>query len=218
MRVLDVAGRWVRLDLNEPSGFLDGGPARAHLGGDVPLIGLADGTQLRASYAHVYRANPWLWACVNLIARSASRFPLKVYKLDNDDNTQQVKPGAGSRAATFAAALHRPGNGRSQSTLVHATFVDRLVNGNALWFPDRDAMGGYTGMRRIPWRYAAYEIVAGVERYWDVRKPNDRRLADDVVHFGAALDCDDVVNPSPIMALRATWWATSRTAPAPPGT
>lgn len=100
--------------------------------------------------------------------------------------------------------MRRPGYRRSRQALVHATTVDRMVHGNAVWFPDRDRTGDYLAIRRVPWKYADHEVIAGVLRYWDTRTPTRKRLADDVVHFGVGLDCDDVISPSPIQTLRAT--------------
>lgn len=201
MQLLTAQGSWASVPLaSDRSGFLTGGPA---VESTVDLIMGPDGLPRRAGYVDVYRANPWLWANVQLLARSMSRFPLKIFK-DLGDTKQRVKPGAGSRVASLAAAVRRPGHGYSQQTLWHSTSVDRFVHGNGLWFIERDRVGMYTGFRRIPWRWEAHETVAGVLRYWDTRKPNEKRLADDVIHFGSNLDCDDLVNPSPIQSLRAT--------------
>lgn len=199
MRVLDASGRWATVQAS--AGFLEGGDGWR--GSQIELIGSSDGTRQFRSYAHVYRANPWLWACVNLLARSMARFPMKVYRQVGEES-ERLRGGGGSRAATLARALERPGNGRSQKTLVHSTMVDRLVNGNGVWFTERDRVGNYLGFTRVPWKYVGIEEIAGVERYWDIRRPNVKRLADDVVHFGAALDCDELINPSPIAALSAT--------------
>jgi HK97 family phage portal protein len=203
LRVLDTAGRHVPVDLAS-SGFLTGGVGGTLDLGGIELVPGPDGYAERVGYQAVYRANPWLWACVNLIARSMSRFPIKLFAEDDDGAAVRIRPGVGSRAQTLAAALRRPGYRRSQATLVHSTMIDRLVHGNGIWFPDRAAGGAFTGMRRIPWKYTQLETIAGVDRYWDTRKPGAKRLADDVIHFGAALDCDELVNPSPIVALRAT--------------
>ncbi|MDZ7732210.1 MAG: phage portal protein [Acidimicrobiia bacterium] len=183
------------------TGFLEGGQQL----GEVSLISDADGLVLRnVSYSNVYRTNPWLWAVVQLLARSGARFPMKVYRDLPGGSKERIRPSGASRASTLARAFRRPGNGVSWQTLVHGTWVDRMVHGNAMWVVERDRVGAYLGFRRIPWRHVVTEQVLGMWRYWDARTPGIKYLADDIVHFGADLDCDDRVNPSPIVSLRAT--------------
>lgn len=202
MRVLGTSGELVRLS---SSGFLDGhGEVGGSVLAEVGLIADADGLVSRSiSYSNVYRTNPWLWAVVQLLSRTSSRFPSKVYRNLGDGDRERVRPGDGTREGTLAAALRRPGNRRSWQTLKFATMIDRQVHGNALWVIERDR-SGYTGFTRIPWRFVMIEQQLGLWRYWDSRRPDRKYLADDVVHFGADLDCDDLVNPSPIVSLRAT--------------
>lgn len=89
MQVIDTTGRSVDVQLSH-SGFLDGGDPSPS-GGLLDLIGSSDGALRRQSYAQVYRANPYLWACVQLYARSMSRFPIKVYR-DAGDTTGACAP------------------------------------------------------------------------------------------------------------------------------
>lgn len=208
MRVLDASGQWT--DVHEASADLFSGSHDLLSGGLDQLLGqvrLVEGPDGRVqwrSFSYMYRANPWLWAVVQTIARGLCRLPLKTYRQRDDDASERVRPGVGSRAATLARALRRPGHGMSRQALWHATTVDRLVNGNAVWFPQRAKNGNYLGFQRVPWKHARFETIAGEVRYWDSRTPKVKRLADDVVHFGANLDCDDLANPSPIESLRAT--------------
>lgn len=202
MKVIDASGRYIDVQASSSTFITGGDPSPS--GGIVELIGGSDGSVRRAGYMQVYRANPYLWACVQLFARSIARFPIKLYEPLEEGGSNRIRPTDRSMAGSLARVLRRPGHRRSAASLRHATVVDRFVHGNAVWFPDRDAAGWFTGMRRVPWRHVQVEEIAGVTRYWDERKPAAKRLADDVIHFGIGLDCDELLNPSPIGSLHAT--------------
>lgn len=164
-------------------------------------------------YQTIYRNNPWLWAVVNLIARSSSRMPVIVTR-PSDKGEQlrdRVAPGTGSNAARLARALLSPGGGVSWQAHQYGTTVDRMVLGNALWRIEGGARGvSIDGFSRIPWKYIRPVQVAGEWVYRDHTRDTDGILdprilvSDEVIHFGYWADSDSAINQSPISALHAT--------------
>jgi HK97 family phage portal protein len=82
-------------------------------------IDLADG--LTASYAAMYRRQPWVYASVNKLARSVARMPLKAYQRDDE-----------ARRRLFDGDLHRlmtkPGQG-----MIPFAFKERIVKNTAIY-------------------------------------------------------------------------------------
>ncbi len=205
MRVLTAHGHYAPVE-SAAAGFLEG-TALIDSGftGSLELIPGPDGSGRTISYLQVYRENPWLWAAVQLVARGFSRMPVKLYDVDPDTRSKsRIAPSRDTVPGSLALVLRRPGFGRSWQAQQHATAIDRIVHGNSIWFPDRDRRGRFTAMRRIPYRFMRYEVIAGVERYWDVRRPQDKRIGDDVIHFGAWADGDSCWSPSSIGAMSTT--------------
>src|SRR4051794_14645703 len=52
------------------------------------LISGAGGRRLFSSFYDIYRSNPWVFACVNLLSWGLSRFPLKVYEMTADGDAK----------------------------------------------------------------------------------------------------------------------------------
>ncbi|MCP3854019.1 MAG: phage portal protein [Actinomycetia bacterium] len=176
-------------------------------GSSVPII--EAGETFRRSwvdYGTIYRSNPWLWAVVNLIARSAARMPSKVYRDPEPGGVRErVYPGRSAQAPRLALSLRRPGGGVAWQALKYATTVDRLVRGNALW-RIRDDRTGVVGFDRFPWREISVKHDSGVYQYTRRVAGGDDvvMLEDEVIHFGFWADAESAVNPSPISSLHAT--------------
>lgn len=203
MLVLTAGDNWAPTEGHlAQSGFLDGTDVVQM--GSVPLIPGPDGTGVTASYTTLYRSNPWLFAAIQLKARGFARMPYKLHRDRGDEGKQRVRANRDTVAGSLAYVMRRPGDGRSWQALQHATAIDRSVHGNAVWFPDRDRRGRFLAMRRVPFRFVRVEEIAGELRYWDSRKPKAKRLRDDVIHFGAWHDGDQLFNSSPIAALHVT--------------
>ncbi|MGH9248310.1 MAG: phage portal protein [Acidimicrobiales bacterium] len=179
-------------------------------GGDLIRLTDGPGGQPRyVSYGTIYRANPWLWAVVNTIARGVARLPLKLYR-DMGETRERVLPGKTSAAARLAWALRYPGfkEAVSRRSLWYATVVDRLVRGNGLWQVHRDR-DGVVGFQRHPWRWVVLDEDLMVYR---VRIPAGRGgttgeirlLPEDVTHYGLWAGDDGPVNTSPIGSLKKT--------------
>ncbi len=164
-------------------------------------------------YDVVYRSNPWLWAVINLVARSSSRTPITVTRPhpDHADLREPVAPGTGSNPARLARALRKPADGRSWQAQQYGTTVDRLVRGNALWEIEGGLNGlSIDGFRRIPWKYIRGGEVAGEMVYLDHSRDPDgildprKLMSDQVVHFGFWHDSNDPINTSAVSTLHST--------------
>ncbi|MEM9465284.1 MAG: phage portal protein [Actinomycetota bacterium] len=180
----------------------------------VPLIGRGRSYLKTANwvqYQTVYRTNPWLWAVVNLIARSSSRMPL-VVSLPSDQGSglrDVVQPGSNTEAARLAKALRSPGRGVSWQAQQYGTTVDRLVQGNALWEIEREG-ASIDGFRRIPWTKVTTGERAGETVYLDHTRDPDGilkprlLLMEQVIHFGYWADSENAVNVAAISTLHST--------------
>lgn len=177
----------------------------------IELLAGPDGAAKSILYGDIYRANPWLFACVQYLARGVARNPCQVFDTSGTTKTR-VEASTDTRPGRVALALRRPSpGGISSRALWTATAIDRHVRGNALWRVHEDRTG-ITGFEHIPWRHVRYEKVLGVRTYTDART-NTRHIADDVCHFGYGANPDNPCNDSPIAALHGTialWDAVQR--------
>lgn len=153
----------------------------------------------------IYKTNPWLYAVVNLKARSYSRMPPKIYETAADGYDERSTSGRGLQ---LEKALRRPGKGLSGTALRLGTARDRLTRGNALHRLHLAPFGAITGIERIPWSVVRVSEVAGEILYTDTRHhAGDWRhhsyTAGEVIHYGLYED-EGVAADSPIMALRST--------------
>lgn len=154
----------------------------------------------------IYRSNPWLYAVVELIARSYSRMPPKIYQPGPDGVTVRARTGRGGQ---LEGVLRRPGRGISWQDLQRGTARDKLIRGNALWVVHADSAGLVEGFERVPWQYVNVSTVGGEALYVDTRYSgsasySDRRwTADKVIHFGLG-EGDYFCADSPIQSLSST--------------
>lgn len=212
MRLLTSEGGFRSVSLSATA-FIDGDTDELYYSPShtIELVPGADGTARKRDYEWVYLTNPWLYATIQLKAKGAARMPIKLYRFTGDEGERErIRPnGSGGsaeerRARSLARALTRPGNRTSRFALVKGTSTNANVWGPALWVIERDRYGDYLGFKRIPYRYARKDMIAGVMRYWDSRTPGVRHLADDVIHFGLGSDCGEFDASSPIGALHST--------------
>ena len=150
----------------------------------------------------IYRSNPWLYAVVELIARSYSRMPPKVYQPDSDG----ISVRASGRGAQLEQTLRRPGRGMSWQDLQRGTARDKLVRGNALWVVHSDSAGLVSGFERVPWQFVNVRDYSGERLYSDARAyadPGRRWTSDEVIHFGLG-EGDYTCADSPIQSLSST--------------
>ena len=178
----------------------------------APLGGIVQA----ASYRLIYRRNPWVYACVLLLARSLARLPVKTYELDAGGERQRVRgdlPGSDPTVpggAQLDRLLHLPAPRTSAWSLRFATWVDRMIYGNALWIPERDrGTGTVQAIRRAPWRtVTVFPAADGITPFvYRVQPTHSTRPVDyapgDVVHFGVGSDPDAPIGVSPLEPLAA---------------
>ena len=177
------------------------------------------GKRMFANFYDIYRSNPWVFACVNLISWSLSRLPLKLYELDADGNRTQIRgdvpatPGRNSAAQNIARVLHRPGPRVSRIVMFRKLATDFLIAGNGLLEKQRGPIG-VNGLTQRPWRrvnvvlskndddpVSYYEIIpreatTGIE--------NRRLIPEDVVHIDIGNDPEWPVGMSPMHSFKYT--------------
>ena len=88
------------------------------------------------SYWNLYRSQPWVYVCVNLISRRLASMPLKSYKRDGDLR-DQLRP----EDSELAKLLESPWDGGSTFDLVETILQQSLIYGRELVWQDRPSMG-----------------------------------------------------------------------------
>jgi HK97 family phage portal protein len=187
--------------------------------GSIPLVP-SMGLDRSSSYRGIYMTNPWVWAAVNMIARSVARLPIQVYDLDERGRKERIRgdvpltPGRPTGGQQLDRLLDAPAGRVSRNAQMRATLVDRLVYGNALWEIERQ-FGQVTATPRIRWR-AVRRVIEGTDglpQSYVVKQ--DQRLSsagsevrylapDSVIHFGLGGDTEGPMGTSPLEACKNT--------------
>lgn len=174
---------------------------------------MANGEMRLASFAAVYRSNPWVYTCSRLITSQIGRLPLHSFTLLSDGHMERVRgdlpgqigrPGPGQQLDNL---LNNPSPGMSRSRLVRRTVSDLTIYGNALWTIDRNAAGLPIAVWHVPWRFV---IAHGGEKSpivsYEIRGWAGKNVysPDDVVHFMGGDDAEQPIGISPLAPLRYT--------------
>lgn len=216
-----------------PLAGLDHAQTHSNGAAAISLLGSEFSGDPAATYAALYRSNPWVYSAVSIIARNVARLPLKVYELDVDGNRKRVRgdlplPGRPSAGAALDNLLRRPEPGVSRREWLTKLMVDRLVYGNALAIVERD-QGAVVGIWHVPWRKVAvkegtdvpilfYEIrgdswlgVSNLERQGiriggplESTKGAIAVVPEDAIHFGRGGNVDSPMGLSPLAPLKFT--------------
>jgi HK97 family phage portal protein len=196
------ASAWPLSGLNSPAPISQGWNA-------IKLVPELSGIVKTASYAAIYKGNPWIYACVQVLARTLARMPLKTYRLNPGGSRERVRGDvADVREVTPAEQLdqllHRPSARMSPFTLWYRTLLDKFVYGNALWTYERDRYGRIVGLWPAPWR----RVTVFPGEHVPILKfqvAGDRGVKDfhpeDVMHFGSGSDPDSPIGLSPLEPL-----------------
>lgn len=183
---------------------------RASLPTSISLVPGPGGDPKRASYADLYRENPWVYACVNKLARGVERLPFTVLEALEEGGQREVRPnrfeqGRRNAAQRLAKILDQPAPTISASELRYSTSVDLLIYGNALLYFDRRD----NELWRIPW--ADTQVVLGDDERIAAFEVSPQSslgertfLPQDVVHLGRGSDPEDVLGMSPLKPLADT--------------
>lgn len=184
--------------------------------GSIPLVP-ALGRAREATYRMVYMTNPWVWAAVEIQARSIGRLPLHVYQLDANAEKTRVRgdipltPGRPLGGQALDRLLSMPMVGVSKNNMFGGTVRDKLIHGNALWEIER-VKGQVVNLCRIPWRRVVrVEQVVPDEPacMYEIRRGeslNDTEwlAGTDAIHFGFWADPEHPVAPSILESCKYT--------------
>ena len=216
MRVLTVDGEFEDVRLREwPLASVGKFPQRIDQGNRlIPLINSADGEPRAATYATIYKTNPWVWSAVNQIARGLARLPLKVFALSPEGDPQRIRgdlntgPGRPSGGEHLDRLLTRPAPNVSRHQFLYSTATDLLTFGNALWVLERDATG-VRSLWHVPWTqvtvHTGTEVpIVSYEVRADLGTQSKFFVPEDVVHFGIGSDPTSPIGQSPLQPLRST--------------
>lgn len=195
----DGEGRLVAA--GDPKGWLgrNSVPLAFYGSGSVPLL-TADGRTV--SYARIYETQPWVAACVNLLAKQIARLPLKTFEMVGDDRER-------ARDHPLSVLLAAPGQRRSATDLKFLIGLDLLVQGNSLWWKKRGRGVGSTPdqLWHIDWRCLSVYISDGVIEFFKYTGSDpsipDYLAPSEVVHFAwETVGCP--VGVSPLSQLGVT--------------
>jgi HK97 family phage portal protein len=195
----------------------------------LALTKTPEGEQLWASYSEIYRTNPWVFACVQVIARGLSRMPVKVYQLDKDGQRSRVRGDLpGQQGAPSAGVLldrllsvPEPEINTGVQTWLRKIIIDRAIFGNALVVKERNSSGRIIALWHIPWsrvtvvpgentpilKYTvgAFNSPDSVALTSSSNGGNTRDFSPlDVIHFGRGTNLDKPYGASPLASLKYT--------------
>lgn len=160
------------------------------------------------SYRTIYETNPWLWAVVQLKARSFSRMPPKVYEQSGDFMLR----ASSRRGMELEEALRNPGGGLAWQAIQKAAMIDYQIHGNALWAVKTTGRG-IESFTSVPWERVSVTRDDNGNRIYRVEPEiefsgvGEREDLDplDVIHFGYGENPANLWrNTSPIGSLQAT--------------
>ena len=214
MRVVTAEGirdvrerRWPFAGLDSPSVYSNGGSV-------IQLASSPSSPQNFATFAQIYRSNPWVFAAVQAISWSLSRLPLKVYQRQSDGSIRTIEcappgsVGALSQEQKLAELMEMPEPGVSRQEWLRKVVVDKLVYGNCLVAQEKPARGWVPdSLAHYAWRKVDVKTgdLVPILRY-DVIGTKSKKEFDpeQIVHFGRSGDLDSPLGLSPIAPLKYT--------------
>lgn len=212
---LSTPDGYVTIDSRERGWPLAGAnfPDRVGSGWTQVFLGRTpEGSDRRATYEDLYRANPYVNAAVNSIARAVARMPLKTYEFDAEGNRNRVRgdlpntAGRPSAAVALDRLMRRPEPGWSRSAWKQKVMIDRLVHGNAVASKDRST-GAVSSLWHLPWQKIEVQEGETVPilyyEYVGIREEK-RFVPEDVIHWGRGTDPGKPIGLSPLAPLKAT--------------
>lgn len=184
----------------------------------IDLAPLPGGEIQSATYAQVYRCNPWVFAGVEAYARALSRLPFYVYEIASDGSRQRVRSDVPQRGRNSAARdldyLFRfPEPGVEIQEHVRKLVRERWIYGNAFETKERDGAGRVRELRHVPWSRVSVQEGEDVPILWyEIHPRNGGFAGDDVkrvspldaIHHGRSGDVDSPVGLSPLAPLKFT--------------
>jgi HK97 family phage portal protein len=160
----------------------------------VPALG----KQRSATYLNIYRANPFVFAAANYVARGIGRLPIHTYQLDSNADKQRIRSDIPSAGRTSAAQqldriMTHPVY-PSKEAAYGRMMRERMIFGYAVWEVLSDGSMPY-GLKPIPATSISHiepDGDGGVAWY-EIRKERGKRvvLGPNAIHFGLGHDLDD---------------------------
>jgi HK97 family phage portal protein len=165
----------------------------------VPLSAY-DGTG--ASFAHLYRTQPWVATTINKLTRQVARPPLKAYERDSQGQKKRLTDGR------LYELLQRPALRRGPINLKQWMSFPTLLNGNgAIQKMRKEIAGPPTSFRSLDWRTLVPEFdrSTGEIDHWVCTQFGKTEFipVDDIVHF-AWEGPDGLLGVSPLRQLGVT--------------
>lgn len=199
--------RWPLAGIDAPAGYANGN----HL---IELASSPSSPQNFATFASIYRSNPWVFAAVQAISWSLSRLQLKLYQRMPDGSVRHIRPapagaiGRPTLEQELAALLEMPEPGVSAQEWLRKLVVDKLVYGNSLCSIEAGRSSAVPeGMYHTAWRKVEVDTgdLVPILKY-TVRGSKTQRefRPDEVIHFGRSGDLDSPLGLSPIQPLKYT--------------
>lgn len=209
--------------------FMSGGmlgwstpPGMSQWSQGAELISGPGGRRIFANFYDIYRTNPWVFACVNLISWGLARLPLRVYEVDADGNLNEIRgdvpttPGRNTAAQNLARVLDRPQPRRSKIAMFRKLAADFLISGNGL-LEKQYSNTGLSGLVQRPWRrinvvLSENDIDEEPVLYYELMPrgmtsgdTGSRKLIpEDVVHLDVGNDPEWPIGISPITSMKST--------------
>lgn len=198
--------RWALSGLNQGATYAASDPI-------INLVSSPSSPQNYARFSDIYKANPYVFASVNVIANSLARLPLKVYQRGARGSKIEIHrapPGSVGRLSLgqeLAALMARPTRGMSTQAWLKRVVIDKLVFGNSLVIAGAGSSTVPAELAHVNWRDIEVKTGDTVPiLYYRVSGTKDVKtyVPLDVIHFGYGTDIDSPLGISPILGLRHT--------------
>jgi HK97 family phage portal protein len=213
VKVLTSSGRYQSVDQRSwPLAGVDLPRPTSSAYSALPMARLPTGEARLMSLQRIYRSNPLVFACSNLLAKGLSTLPLKTLQLDADGQhhrvrgdlpNQQGRPSAGARLDNL---MRYPAPLQSRRKLIYKSVIDQCVYGDALWSVQK-GQDGPSELWHVPWRKVQVNEgdTTPVVMY-EVKGTRGTRslMPEDVVHFSWGADPESQVSTSPLEACQYT--------------
>lgn len=196
-----------------PLAGLDAAGGHANGRAVIELASSPASPQNLATYASIYRSNPWVFASVSAVSWALSRLPLKLYQRQSDGSVRVIKPappgavGALTLEQKLAELLEMPEPGVSMQEWLRKVAVDKMVFGNSMVAVEEGQNAVAEGLYHTPWKKVEVhngDLVPILKYTVRGSKSEKDFRPDQVIHFGRSGDLDSPLGLSPIQPLKYT--------------
>lgn len=173
-------------------------PFSSWYGGGIVRL---SGDTRTVSYGQLYEQQPWVFVCVNKLARQIATLPLKVYRTGSQNQRERVTDGR------LVDLLKEPWPRARAVHLKQKIAFPALLHGNGLLRKVReDGIGGPpTRFQPLDWRYLTPRTEAGELLFWQTTQfGDDVRVAPEETLYFQWEGPDGVSGTSPLSAVGVT--------------